>query len=115
MVKKLFRILAAAVMTFCMVFSVYAEESVPQYQMKTLLMEAGTGTVIKHSGGYDRTAQGTLNKLMTVLLAAEEIECGNLSMDSVLTASSNANSQKGAVVWLMAGENITVEIGRAHV
>lgn len=109
MIKKLFCIVAAVVMVCCMVFNVYAEESVPQYEMKTLLMEAETGTVIKHSGGYDRTAQGTLNKLMTVLLAAEEIECGNLSMDSVLTASSNANSQKGAVVWLMAGENITVE------
>ncbi|MCM1227951.1 MAG: D-alanyl-D-alanine carboxypeptidase [Clostridium sp.] len=75
---------------------------------KTLLMEAGTGTVIKESGGYDRVSQGTLNKLMIVLLAAEEIECGNMSMDSVMTASKNANLQSGAVIWLMPGESITV-------
>lgn len=109
MIKTVFQLFTAAVMACCLVLNVYADDALPEYEMKTLLMEVETGTVIKHGGGYDKVAQGTLNKLMTVLLAAEEIESGNLSMDSVLTASSNANSQKGAVVWLMAGENITVE------
>ncbi len=87
----------------------FAEEAKTEFQQTTLLMEAETGVVIKHSGGYDKVPQGTMNKLMTVLLAAEEIESGTISMDSILITSQNANTQKGAVIWLMSGENITVE------
>lgn len=98
------------VMIFFAASDIYvcAEDTEIVNEPKTLLMEVGTGTVIKESGGYDRVSQGTLNKLMIVLLAAEEIECGNMNMDSVMTASKNANSQSGAVIWLMPGESITV-------
>lgn len=85
------------------------EEVLPEYNTVTLLMEGETGTVLQQNGGYDKVPQGTLNKLMTVLLTAEEIETGNLTISEVLTVSSNANTQKGAVVWLMPGEEITVE------
>lgn len=107
------RVLTAALAIFVFLgFSNYAladEESLPEYNTVSLLMEGETGTVLQQNGGYDKVPQGTLNKLMTVLLTAEEIETGNLTINDVLTVSSNANAQKGAVVWLMPGEEITVE------
>lgn len=107
------RVLTAILAIFVFLgFSKYAlaeEEALPNYNTVFLLMEGETGTVLQQNGGYDKVPQGTLNKLMTVLLTAEEIEIGNLTINEVLTVSSNANSQKGAVVWLMPGEEITVE------
>ncbi len=110
MIKKFKCLIFMAVMLIGMLgANVYALEKHTDYTMRTLLMETETGAVIKESGGYDKTAQGTLNKLMTVLLAAEEIESGNLKMDMELTVSSSVEGIKGAVIWLMPGENITVE------
>lgn len=109
MKKRIFAGTAAVILFIMSLFNrVYAQEPQRTYEMKTLLMEAETGTVVKESGGFDRAAQGTLNKLMTVLLAAEEVESGNLTLESELTASSNASTQKGAVIWLASGENITL-------
>ncbi len=109
MKKRIFSVLLAAAVFLGTVMAVSADEKTAVYEMKTLLMEERTGTVVSESGGYDRVPQGTLNKLMTVLLVAEEIVSGNMSPDTVLTASSNANAQKGAVVWLMPGEEISVD------
>lgn len=108
------RILSAVIAIFvivCLSVSALAEEETPtEYNnMVSLLMEGETGTVLQHNGGYEKVAQGTLNKLMTVLLTAEEIESGGLSINDVVTVSSNANAQTGAVVWLMPGEEITIE------
>ena len=75
----------------------------------TLLMEASTGTVLSESNGYQRVPQGTMTKLMTILLAAEEISEGRLSSDTVITAGAESESRKGAVVWIKAGESITVD------
>lgn len=108
MKKRFFAFILTIALLLSTLTSVSADEQMPVYHMKTLLMEVRTGTVISEDGGYDEVPQGTLNKLMTVLLAAEEIECGNMSVDTILTASSNSNAQKGAVVWLMTGEEITV-------
>lgn len=94
------------VLTPCICF---AEEKKTEYVQCTLLTEVSTGTVICQENGYVHVPQGTLSKLMTVLLAAEEIESGNLTLETELTASANANKQQGAVVWLMQGESITVD------
>ena len=52
---------------------------------------------------------GTMNKLMTVLLAAEKISCKELSLDTNVEVSEYANSMQGAQIWLMPNESITVE------
>ncbi len=106
--KKLILLFTVMISTLFFVCSVYAEETDTQYETKTLLMEAFSGSVVKHNGGHDKVPQGTLNKLMTVLLAAEEIECKTISLDTVVTAGNNAGTQKGAVVWIVPGEKITV-------
>lgn len=75
----------------------------------SILMEATTGQVLSESGGRTALPIGTLTKLMTTLLAAEAIGAGKLSLDTQITASSHANSATGAVIWLTAGEKMTVE------
>ena len=74
-----------------------------------VLIEASGGTVIDGQNEDTPVPVGTMAKLMTVLLAAEKVESGELYIDSKLKTSAYANSMQGAQVWLMPGEEITVD------
>ncbi len=73
-----------------------------------VLMEGDTGTVLEKNRETEVMLSGTLNKLMTALLVMEKIDAGKLSMETELTASSDACNVKGAVIWLEKGHKITV-------
>ena len=75
----------------------------------SVVFELTSGVIIDSSGENDVVSIGTMNKLMTVLLAAEKIESGKLSLNTIVKASENANSMQGAQIWLMPGESISVE------
>ena len=72
------------------------------------LMETETGTLLLESHSGDRLACGAMAKLMTAYLAAEQVEQGNWTADTVLTATDAVTGTKGAVIWLTAGEEMTV-------
>lgn len=72
------------------------------------LLEAETGTVLLESHSSDRLPCGAMAKLMTALLAAEQLEQGAWTTDTVLTATDAVTGTKGAVIWLTAGEEMTV-------
>lgn len=74
-----------------------------------VLMEATTQTVLDGENADLRLNVGYLSKLMTILLIAEDIETGKYLMSTELTASSTVTGTKGAVVWLEAGDKMTVE------
>ena len=48
-------------------------------------------------------------KLMTALIAAEELDSGKLSLNDVVTVSPTANAKQGTQIWLDIGEKIAVE------
>lgn len=73
-----------------------------------VLMEQESGTILEEQQADVPMPMGMLAKLMTVLLAAEQLESGNWTMDTVLTASDSVNNCKGATVWLVSGETMTV-------
>lgn len=88
---------------------VYAEpEEMPETSSSYVLIESETGTVLNGKNENEKLPVGTLVKLMTVLLAAEKIEDGTWTMDTVLTATDCVTGIKGAVIWLVAGETMTV-------
>lgn len=74
-----------------------------------VLAEAGSGTVLIEENGNRKYPCASLSKLMTVLIAAEEINKGNIKTDDIVTASEHANSMQGAQIWLMPGDKITVD------
>jgi len=108
--KKIFALVSAFLVTFVFCMKVFAEDE-NSYTLKsaTALAEVNTGTVISSENLNARMQPGSLCKLMTVLLTAEEIQEGRLGTDTILTTSANANAQNGAVIWLMQGEEITVD------
>lgn len=74
-----------------------------------ILMEAGTKTVISEENSELLYDIGYLNKLMSLLLIAEDIETGKFRLDTMLTASDNIRNVKGAVIWLEPGDQLTVD------
>lgn len=110
--KKLFCIILGLAFSMALCFDLcFAEddEKSKEFCTATVLAEASTGTIICSENADVKMSQGSLCKLMTILLTAEEIDDGKLLIDEKLTASANANSQQGAVIWLMQGENISVD------
>ena len=65
-----------------------------------LLMEKETGTVLFAKDEHARLEPASVTKIMTLLLVMEAIDSGQLSCDTVVTASSHACSRGGSQIWL---------------
>lgn len=88
----------------------YAELPQPAVYAETarVLAEAQSGTVLISENGSEKYPCGSLSKLMTVLIAAEKMQSGELSAEDIFIASEHANSMQGAQIWLMPGDEISV-------
>ena len=73
-----------------------------------ILMEKQTGAVLYEKNAYEHLAPASVTKVMTMLLAVEDIADGTLSPDDAVTASARAASMGGSQVWLAEGEQMSV-------
>lgn len=103
--KKIIGIFLSFIIAASCAAAVYAEPS----ECCSIVFELTSGIVIDDVNADKVVPVGTMNKLMTVLLAAEKISCKELSLDTNVEVSEYANSMQGAQIWLMPNESITVE------
>lgn len=68
-----------------------------------------TGTVLLNKNADDPLPPASMSKLMTLYVAFEAIERGQLRMTDELVVSAHANSFGGSTLFLKAGERVTVE------
>ena len=73
-----------------------------------LLMEKETGTVLFAKNEHTKLEPASVTKVMTILLTMEAIDSGQLSYDTVVTASAHACSMGGSQIWLKESEQMTV-------
>ena len=73
-----------------------------------VLAEAATGQILFSQNPNEKLAIASVTKIMTLLLAAEEMKAGRLSMEDTITASYNAFITDGSVIWLNEGEKMSV-------
>lgn len=99
--------LAFAVTLPCLRGNAVSEES--QHTYASVLMEAESGSVLRETNAQEQLPIGSLAKLMTVYLAAEAVSAGEWHMDTLLTAPPSAQTQNGAVIWLISGEKMSVQ------
>jgi D-alanyl-D-alanine carboxypeptidase (penicillin-binding protein 5/6) len=71
--------------------------------------ETNTGKVLCEQNSQEKMPMGHMAKLMTALIAAEELESGKLELTDEIVVSANANSKQGTQIWLDVGEKISVE------
>lgn len=107
-IKRICALALSSVMILCAAPCSAAEENDAPLNEACVLMELTTRTVILENNSDKAVPVGTMNKLMTVLLAAEEIEAGELSPEDMIKTSNAANSMQGAQIWLMPGEEMSL-------
>ncbi|MDE6578929.1 MAG: D-alanyl-D-alanine carboxypeptidase [Ruminiclostridium sp.] len=85
------------------------EDKEDLYNAKSVVLaEAATGQILFSQNPNEKLAIASVTKIMTLLLAAEEMKAGKMSMDDTITASYNAFITDGSVIWLNEGEKMSV-------
>lgn len=73
-----------------------------------ILIEAGTGQVLYSENADSKLPMASITKVMALLIWAEMLEEGTLTLEEKVKATSYASSADGSVIWLNAGEEMTV-------
>lgn len=73
-----------------------------------ILMEKTSGEIIYEKNAHEKMSPASVTKVMTMLLIAEAIEAGDISLDDIVTASTRASSFGGSCVFLKEGEQMSV-------
>lgn len=74
-----------------------------------ILMEAETGKILFEKNSDQKLAIASITKLMVLLIAMEEIDAGNLSLDTLITGTQEARNIGGSTMFLDVGEQFPVE------
>lgn len=73
-----------------------------------ILVEEQTGQVLYEENADEKLPIASVTKIMTLLLTAEEIDAGRLNFSDAAVCSEYAGSMDGSVIWLTAGEEMSV-------
>ncbi|WP_300258716.1 D-alanyl-D-alanine carboxypeptidase family protein [Clostridium sp.] len=88
---------------------VKAEEVIDVEARSALLMEASTGKIIYEKNANEKFAPASVTKIMTMLLAMEKIDRGEMKLSDQITVSETAKKMGGSTMLLDIGEVRTVE------
>lgn len=84
-------------------------ELMPSVPCKSLLlMEASSGKILFDSNSHESLPPASVTKIMTMLLICEALENGEITLDTVITASERAKSMGGSTIFLDTNEKMTL-------
>ncbi len=102
-------LLLSVLLLFFAFLPVLAEEPALTVNAKAaILMEASTGRILYEKNIDEAFPPASVTKIMTMLLTMEAIERGQISYDTIVTASENAKRMGGSTIFLDTGEKISV-------
>ena len=114
--RKLFVFILCLILSGCMMSECSFAEKVSVEDMlyamparEIIAVECNTGQVLFEKNSCEKTEISHLAKLMLVLLAAEKLKSGELSLTDTVTVSANANSMPAPQIWLDKNEKISAE------
>lgn len=74
----------------------------------TILIEADSGQVLYEKNADEKLSPASITKIMTLLIAMEKIESGELSLDDSVNISKLAESMGGSQIFLAANTKVKV-------
>ena len=74
-----------------------------------ILIDAQTGQVLLQKNAKQQSSLASLTKIMTVLVALEEIETGEFSLNDQVKITPAAEAMGGSQIWLAAGDKYTLK------
>lgn len=89
--------------------SVAAEGSLKIAAKSAALIDVGSGKVLYEQNSHESLPPASVTKVMTMLLALEAVDRGQIAMDDAVTISERAASMGGSQMFMEAGETQTVE------
>lgn len=104
--KKILASLLGVVLIFSIVDAQAAEMELNGKSF--ILIECSTGQVLYEQNADEQLAPASVTKVMTMLLIMEAIDRGEITYDTVVTASERAKSMGGSTIFLDTGEEMTV-------
>ena len=78
-------------------------DALPVAAPSAILMEKSTGAVLYEKNAYEHLPPASVTKVMTMLLAVEAIDSGELGVGDTVTASARAAGMGGSQIWLEEG------------
>ena len=103
--RRIICVLLCIVMPLCTLCApcAYAEEGAKA----EILIEADTMQVLHSVNSDKKLPMASVTKVMSLLLWAEAIEEGKLTLEETVKATSSVQETDGSVIWLEAGEEMT--------
>ncbi|MFP4016566.1 MAG: D-alanyl-D-alanine carboxypeptidase family protein, partial [Halanaerobiales bacterium] len=71
-----------------------------------ILVDAETGQVLYEKNADKKLPPASINKVMTLLIAMEQVEKGEVSLEDEVTISKFAESMGGSQIFLKAGTRV---------
>lgn len=85
------------------------EPTVPEISAPSaILVDYSTGKVLFEKNADEKKPLASVTKVMTMLLAMEEIDSGRMKLEDIITGSAHAKSYGGSTIFLDEGEQISV-------
>ena len=102
------------ILTFVFLFATWSRagalESPPDLSsIAYAVYDADYGYLILEKNAHQRRSIASITKVMTLLIAVELVEEGQLALDGKVTASARAASRDGTQINLKAGDTFTIE------
>lgn len=114
--RRIFKISVCTILSCALIISAalpsFAEQSEQPEQAQEgayaeVLMEAETGQVLYSKNAGMKLPMASVTKITALLIWAEMLEEGTLTLEEKVKASSYASSAEGSVIWLESGEEMT--------
>ncbi len=96
--------LIACLFGFGTAFAQTATDNIEFRSPSVVLMDAASGKVLIEKNAHEPRAPASLTKIMTLLLAFEDIQAGKASLDDRVVASAAVREPKGTTIFLEEGE-----------
>ncbi len=97
-----------ALLGLCLAFSVLVAQAALAAPYAAIVMDARTGEVLHARNADTRLHPASLTKMMTLYIAFEAIENGEISLDTKVRISSKAASEPPSKLGLRAGQEIAL-------
>lgn len=108
-IRMMLLLLCGVLIVQCLcVRCVYADGEPELKCPSAILMDSSSGQILYEKNIHERRPLASVTKIMTMLLAMEEIDSGRMSYDDIITGSAYAKSMGGSTIFLDEGEQLSV-------
>lgn len=82
--------------------------AVPLVSKAAIVIDAASGRILFEHNAHEALPPASVTKVMTLVLALEAVQSGQVSLDDMVTTSARAASMGGTQIWLETGESMSL-------